>query len=280
MHAVSTPKNFTRRSRSIPRKLLREGSAHLVPLYYLLRLSDLAREGIDHSGSFRFADHIYRGIPSGRTAFGRMLDARLLSMPAAAAFRRRATHAADVVLRALASRGAGAGPVRVLAVPCGIPRDIINVITALKADAPSVLARLDYHGVDIDPCVLDAAVRLTEDCGLASIHYHLGDALVRDDYPAPLVDVVVSTGLGEFLNDDELTAFYGIVHDVMRPGATFYTSATARDHRSDVLLRMVELETYYRRASDVERIIRQLPWSSVALTGDPTGLQTFITAVK
>ena len=43
MHVESTPKNRTRRSRSIPRRLLREGALHLVPLYYLMRLSDLGR---------------------------------------------------------------------------------------------------------------------------------------------------------------------------------------------------------------------------------------------
>ena len=46
-------KNFTRRSPSIPRKLLRSGAVHLLPLYYLLRLSDLAREGIERSGIIR-----------------------------------------------------------------------------------------------------------------------------------------------------------------------------------------------------------------------------------
>ena len=47
--------NRTRRSASIPRSLLRRGRVLEVPLYYLLRASDLAREGLDRSGSHRFA---------------------------------------------------------------------------------------------------------------------------------------------------------------------------------------------------------------------------------
>ena len=37
-------KNVTRRSSSIPRRLVREGAVHLLPVYGLLRLSDLANE--------------------------------------------------------------------------------------------------------------------------------------------------------------------------------------------------------------------------------------------
>jgi hypothetical protein len=270
MNAGQTPKNLTRRSRSIPRKLLREGAPHLVALYYLLRLSDLGREGIDRSGSFRFADHIYRGTPSGRTFIGRLIDRRL----------RRCEQAGDVARRALEAHLPDAGPLRVLSVPCGIPRDIINLTTRLKADNPSLLARLDYHGFDIDPEALGAAARLTKNCAPGSVHYHRGNALARGDYPPLSFHVVISTGLGEFLSDAELTAFYTLVYDVMQPGATFYTSATARDRRSDTLLRMAEIHTHYRRTADVDRILRHLPWSRLSLTPDSTGLQTFITAVK
>jgi len=280
MNGESTPKNRTRRSRSIPRRLLREGAPHLVPLYYLMRLSDLGREAIDHSGSFRFADHIYRGTASGRTVLGRMIDARLLAMPAARAFRRRCEQAQDVARRALESYPLDAGPLRMLAVPCGIPRDIINLSATLHAENPGLLARLEYHGLDIDPAVLDLAGGLTAGCGLAAVHYHLGNALVPGDYPSSRFHVIVSTGLGEFLRNDELAAFYALAYDAMEQGGTFYTSATARDHRSDALLRMAEVVTQYRRAGEVERILRQFPWTRLSLTPDSTGLQTFITAVK
>ena len=273
-------KNATRRSRSIPRKLLLDGALHLLPLYYLLRLSDLGREAIEHSGSFRFADHIYRDAPSGRTAVGRWIDARLLALPSARSFRRRYEQAQLVVRRALESRPAGASRLRVLAVPCGIPRDIVDLAATLRRDNPALLARVEYHGIDIDCDALAAASRLTAGSDLPFVHYHLGDALNGEGFPNVKFDVVISTGLGEFLDDKELATFYARVYEAMKPGATFYTSATACDPRAEVLLRIAEIVTTYRTAGPLRRILGSLPWRHLDIVNDPGGLQTFVTATK
>jgi hypothetical protein len=66
----------------------------------------------------------------------------------------------------------------------------------------------------------------------------------------------------------------------MEPGATFYTSATVRDGRSDALLQLAEIVTAYRTPTQLERILRHIPWRRLDVTGDPTGLQTFVTAVR
>ena len=66
--------NVTRESPSIPRRLLREGKPHLIPVYALMLTSDLGREGIERSGSFRFADHVYRNVPGGRFGIGSEVD--------------------------------------------------------------------------------------------------------------------------------------------------------------------------------------------------------------
>lgn len=279
-NAAAQKKNFTRRSPSIPRSLARKGALHLVPVYYVLRLSDLAREGMDQSGSYRFADHIYRGMPSGRTAVGRWIDRFLLDMPAARAFRRRSEHAQNAMWRALEAFPAGGEPLRVLAVPCGIPRDLLNLARTVRQRSPILLQRLEYHGFDIDSQVLEAARSLTQEAGLAATHYHLGNALIREDYPLSRFHVVISTGLGEFLRDDELAAFYATVYDLLERGGTFFTSATARDRRSDALLRLAEIETHYRRAEDLQRILHRCLWSRLDVTVDPTGLQTFVNATK
>lgn len=271
--------NFTRRSPSIPRRLVREGALHLLPLYYLLRLSDLAREGIDQSGSYRFADHIYCGRPSGRLVVGRWLDAYLLSMPAAKAFRRRCEHVQRVLRRALEALPATHPNLRVLAVPCGVPRDVLDLARTIQCERPALLQRFEYHGLDIDAEVLDLARAMTDGV-LASPRFHAGNALVRADYPREQCHVVVSTGLGEFLQDEELAAFYTIVYDQLESGGIFCTSATARDARSDALLRIGELVTHYRQGNEVESLLRRLPWTQLELTVDPTGLQTFVTATK
>ena len=279
LDAPTQKNNFTRRSRSIPRRLVREGALHLLPLYYLLRLSDLAREGIEHSGSYRFADHIYCGRPSGRLVVGRWLDAYLLSMPAAKAFRRRCEHVQGVLRRALEALSAARPKLRVLAVPCGVPRDVMDLALAIRRERPALLQRLEYHGLDIDGEVLDLAKTMTRGV-LASPRFHAGNALVRADYPKEMCHVVVSTGLGEFLRNDELVEFYTIVYDQLESGGMFCTSATARDARSDALLRIGELVTHYRHVSEVESLLRRLPWTQLELTVDPTGLQTFVIATK
>ncbi len=272
--------NRTRRSRSIPRKLLREGNLHLLPVYYALNLSDLGREGIANSGSFRFADHIYVGRPSGRTPFGLWLDRRFLALPAAQAFRRRYLRAQDEVRRALASFPAEVAPLRWLAVPCGIPRDLAEVAARLEAEAPGVLRRLAYCGMDLDPELLAIAREFTRAVPVPVLGFHLGNALVAEHYPPGPFHVVVSTGLGEFLSDAELRYFYRNVHTVLAPGGTFYTSATRREGRSDALMRAFELITQYRTVDQLEGLLSELPWTRLTLATDETGLQTFVRAVK
>ena len=56
------PANFTRQTADLPAKFRSQGRWDLLALYHILQLSDFAREGIAHSGSYRFADHLYCGI--------------------------------------------------------------------------------------------------------------------------------------------------------------------------------------------------------------------------
>jgi SAM-dependent methyltransferase len=277
---ASMRRNATRVSASIPRKLLHQGAVHLLPVYYLLTLSDLAREGIANSGSYRFADHIYAGVPSGRTPLGRWIDRRLLATPAAQAFRCRYQRAQLAVRHALESARAGADPLRVLAVPCGIPRDIRELATVLHREDPALAARIEYHGMDIDPSALDMARTVMAGAPIGRACFHRGDALDAGDYPRATFHAVVSTGLGDFLDDAELGTFYAQIYRVLEPGGTFYTSASARERRSDALLRMVELLPRYRTARQIEEMFRKLPWQDLHIETDPTGLQAFVTAVK
>jgi len=273
--AGGTLHNFTRKSESIGRKLWRRRRFVMLLKYGLMRLSDLGREGIENSGSFRFADHIYRNKPSGQGMFGKMIDRKLLRMPASQAFRRRYLFAQDVVKNALEK--CGDHRLRVLAIPCGIPRDVGEL-------SPELRLQIDYTAADLNPEVLKAAGAYLADKKMASTRFQLGDAL----NPATFADaggefdVILCTGLGEFLDDAQLAKLYTNVHGALAPGGTFYTSATDLDPKSEALLRAMELETNYRDQEALERIFSATGkrWGNLCFSVDPSGLQTFVRAVR
>lgn len=273
--------NRTRRARSLVRKLLREGRLHWLPVYYLAILSDMAREGMLNSGSYRFADHIYRMEPSGRGALGRWIDARFLDLPATRAFHLRYKQAQTAVRAALESFPAATQPLRWLAIPCGLPRDHTELAATLAQENPALLARMEYYGMDIDPELLKLAGEFTAGSGIPRRVFVQGNALLADNYPAVGgFHAIVSTGLGEFLKTPELEVFYRNVHAALAPGGTFYTSATRYEKRSEAFLQAFELITQYRTTEDLEKILGQLPWTRLKLTQDSSGLQTFVVAVK
>jgi hypothetical protein len=278
--------NRTRTSQSIPRKLLREGKLHLLPIYALMRTSDLAREGIEHSGSYRFADHVYRNEPSGRFGIGRALDAVLLRMRGARSMRNRFHHTQREIVaaaRAVATRAesdalAAMAPFRVLSIPCGIARDLVMAASAVEADLPAVYARSTFFGVDLDPVPLELSRQLAG----PNEHFFFapGDALDAHSFPAEL-DVVVSTGLGEFLDDELLVKLYTNCHDRMRIGGTFVTSAMQPDRIADYLMRqLAELHTHYRRGEEIIRWLHAAGFHEVTTRQDDVGLQTLIVARK
>jgi len=272
--------NRTRRSRSIPRKLLREGELHMLPVFYLLSLSDLGREGIQNSGSFEFADHIYRNEPSGVGPLGRWLDGQMLASPPCTAFRARYERARDAMRHALESYPPDNSPLRVLAIPCGLPRDLTEMAAALARENAQLLARIEYHGMDIDPKLLARAREFTAGCPVGSIEFHQGNALLRETFPPPPFHYIVSTGLNEFLERDQLEAFYQNVYDVLAPGGTFFTSVTRLERRSETVMRAFELITRYRTPDELDEILSRLPWNKLKLVPHETGLQTFVVAVK
>jgi SAM-dependent methyltransferase len=243
-----------------------------------LTLSDLAREGIANRGSFRFADHLYRNEPSGRLIVGRWLDRAFLRLPAGAAFRRRYLHARDAI-GAVVRAKAPLGEVRVLTVPCGIPRDVVDMTRKIASESPALLDRVEYVGMDIDPAALDVAASFMRTSALRR-SFHRGDALARDQYPAGGFAVVSSTGLAEFLDDEQLATLYRNLYDVLEPGGTLYTSATAADPLAAPLLRVIDLPTRYRPQPHVAAILGRLPWRRITYVVDRTGLQTFVTAAK
>lgn len=269
--------NRTRRSASLPRTLLRRGRVLALPLYAALRCSDLAREGLDHSGSFRFADHIYRSEPSGRGRFGRWLDARLLSLPAVRSFRNRYEASRDELAAFLGTRAAAIEPVSVLSVPCGIPRELADGYAAFRRTGNARPQRLTFHGLDLDGAALEEAAGFAAARGLHPFITHRGDAFDPAAYPPP-VDFITCTGLAEFLDDDQVRALYWIFFERLKPGGMLVTSGMRGRPLSDYLLRLAEIEIHQRSAAALERLACDIPFSSVRTRTDDLGLQAIMVA--
>jgi 2-polyprenyl-3-methyl-5-hydroxy-6-metoxy-1,4-benzoquinol methylase len=276
---MTTLHNRTRTSTSIPRKLLREGKVHLLPIYALMRTSDLAREGIENSGSYRFADHVYRNEPSGRFGIGRVLDAVLLRMRGARSMRNRFHHTQDEIIaaaRTFARTADAMIPFRVLSVPCGIARDLVLAADCIATDLPEVYARTTFFGVDLDSAPLELSRELAR--GNKHFFFAQGDALDANSFPAEL-DVIVSTGLGEFLDDDQLVRFFTNCHERLRIGGVLVTSSMQADRVADYLMRqLAELHTHYRRADELIRWLHTAGFHEVSTRQDNVGLQTLVVA--
>jgi SAM-dependent methyltransferase len=280
--------NRTRVSRSIPRRLVSEGKFHLLPVYALLRTSDLAREGIENSGSFRFADHIYRAKPSGRYGVGLLLDTVLLRLRGARSMRSRFLHSQRELLSALVrpadgsagvrSDTRGAAPVTIVSVPCGIARDLFQVAEILREYRPLDYERVRFVGLDLDPKPLELSRELTG--SHANFSFLCADALQPSALP-PNVDAIVSLGFGEFLDDDVLLNFYRSSHDALNPGGRFITSAMRRDRIGDYLAReLAELHTHYRSERELTELLKAAGFEYVRASRDEVGLQTLAVATK
>jgi SAM-dependent methyltransferase len=280
--------NRTRVSQSIPRRLVSERKFHLLPVYALLRTSDLAREGIENSGSFRFADHIYRGKPSGRYGVGLLLDTLLLRLRGARSMRSRFLHSQREVLSALLEPGedrtsaqAGvrsADSVTVVSVPCGIARDLYQVAEILREYRPADYGRVRFVGIDLDPAPLELSRNLT--ARHSNFTFVCANALLPSSLP-PDTGAIVSLGFGEFLDDAALHAFYRNCYSALRPGGRLITSAMSRDRISDYLAReLAELHTHYRTADQLIDLLRWAGFEYVRVDRDDVGLQTLAVATK
>src|SRR3989338_2116869 len=119
--------NRTRRSESIPKKLLWGKKYHLLPIYYLLLTSKLAKEGIINGGSYEFADHIYRGKAEGRFFIGTILDWVLLRLRSTQAFRFRYVSCKHEILKTIEENNTNNNPLHILSVPSGYAREFFEI---------------------------------------------------------------------------------------------------------------------------------------------------------
>ena len=165
-----------------------------------------------------------------------------------------------------------------MSIPCGIARDLVLAANRIATDLPAVYARTTFYGVDLDPQPLE----LSRDLAPGNEHFFFtkGDALDPKSFPSEL-DVIISTGLGEFLDDDQLVRFYTNCHEHLRIGGVFVTSSMQADRVADYLMRqLAELHTHYRRGDELIRWMHAAGFYEVSTRQDSVGLQTLVVARK
>jgi len=271
--------NRTRSIPSVPRQLLADGRAYLIPLYYLLLSSDLGREAVAGSGSFRFADHLYRREPSGRWGFGRAIDRILMQFPSSCSFRSRYVHARDAIGEYLAGHRAD-DHLSILSVPCGIARELVEAARELRATDASTYGRTQWTGVDLDPEPLELTERLVAEHGLCRFDLLCRDAFGPQGLPSGQ-SLITSTGFGEFLSDDELTRFYGSCRAALQQGGWFVTSGMNRHPLSDYLLRaLADVRVHYRGPEELMSVLKATGFVPIRVSSDRYGLQTLVVAKR
>jgi hypothetical protein len=249
----------------------------LVPLYYLLRTSDLAREGITNSASYEFADHVYAGRPGGRFGIGYLLDALFLRLSSARAMRFRCTAARDEIVRFVDGVGNHAS-LDVLAVPCGLGREMFEAADIITSRPKRGLATVHWQGMDLDGELVTRLRRKAEHLP-HQMSFWRGDALVPTSYGEARYAMIVSTGFTEFLQDDQVVRFFEIVRYHLHGDGVFFTSSMLSHRFSDYLLRnLAEIHTHYRSREHVSSLIKAAGFERWVTYQDTTMLQTIVLA--
>jgi Methyltransferase domain len=265
--------NKTRISVSIPARLWSEGKWYLIPLYYFLRTSDLAREGIENSGSYLFADHIYVQQPSGRYGVGYVLDFVLLHLPSAQSFRFRYLSFKKELLEYI--QLSGDKKIRILYVPSGLAREYFEISEYVKEKG----ANIQLCSIDLDPILVQRLQKKSMEAGL-HIECTQGDALKKETYQGEY-DMILSSGFLDFLNETESKSFFTIVFNHLKKDGIFVTSGMLPHQFSEFLLReLVEIKTSYRSQEELLMLSVQTGFSKSESYQDANKLQTILVATK
>ena len=270
--------NKTRGSQSIPKKLIREGKFYLLPVYYLLLTSELAREGIKNSGSYRFADHIYGNRPKGKFIIGKIIDAVLLKLKSAQSLRARYIHAKEEIHNLVSTINHN-DYIDILAVPCGLAREFFEVAHELKSfDHPSYKC-VRWHGIDLDTELIEFLTRKNDE-HKHSMYFCQGDAFEQEAYKKRRnYDMIISMGFTEFLQDEDTVRFYKTVYDNLKCGGVFFTSGMMPHKLSEYLMRNIaELQAQYRSEDVLKRLAQQAGFKKVRTYQNQ--LQTILVGVK
>ena len=244
-----------------------------------MHTSELAREAIKHSGSYRFADHIYENKPKGKFVVGYILDAVLLILPSSRSFRMRYIYGKEEMHRVINERSDNLNDetIDILAVPSGLGRELFEVAHEVTHINNPAQKPLRLWGLDLDEEVVahTNARAKRESVQISFLH---GDALDDASYPLKY-DMILSTGFTDFLDDADTELFYRLLRGKLKPGGVLVTSGMLPHRLSAYLMEnLAELTASYRSQESLRSLAKHAGYESIKSYKDPTGLQTMLIA--
>ncbi|MBM4443932.1 MAG: methyltransferase domain-containing protein [Chloroflexi bacterium] len=208
----------TRRIESLPLHLLKRGRIHLLPVYYLARLSRLGSELVSNQGSAEYQDLVYRNQPQGKLLIGKVFDRYLLSFPTARGCRSRLAATQETLEQLLATRNTS--NTVILDLGCGYARGLIALNERINSRRNG---QVSVYGMDLNDKAIETASARAKEKGLANMAFSSGDALNPGDYPVRSADIVVLNGLAQYLPRDERMLLYRNVHAVLNENGFLLT---------------------------------------------------------
>lgn len=201
-------------------------------------------------GATAVMEQIYANQPVGRTALGRIIDARVHASPAARAVRHR------FVMTVAAGRARA--PRSLLSIPCGGGRD-----AAAIGAARSVLIDPDPHARQI------AAAHAPNATVVAG---------TLDDLPDATFDLVLFIGLAEYLDDATLTRGLQALRARLADGGALLCTTTAFNADQGRMGRLLGWNTRARSPDALARVLDAAGFQVEARSADPLGIQWLFVA--
>ncbi len=208
----------TRRIESIPLHLLKQGKIHLLPVYYMARLSRLGSELVCNQGSAEYQDLVYLNQPQGKLVIGKIFDRYLLNFPTARGCRSRLAATQETLEQLVAAHNAK--NVVILDLGCGYARGLIALTESIN-DRKN--GKVSVYGMDLNGTAIRTASARAKEKGLTNMAFASGDALNPGDYPVRAADIVVLNGLAQYLPREERMLLYRNVHAILNENGFLLT---------------------------------------------------------
>lgn len=177
------------------------------------------RTGFDSGSTL---DYVYRNMPQGKGALGRLIDRNYLGSIGWRGIRQRKLHLEELLRAAMACLVEKNVPIRVIDIAAGHGRYVLEALDGAPTKPASILLR-DYSDINVE-----AGAKLIAEKGLADVATFVkGDAFDRDDLaavqPKPTLGIV--SGLYELFPDNAMVrrSLAGLAAAIKPGGYLLYT---------------------------------------------------------